>query len=75
MKEVWHNGLVVGTPVADDSDLGLDLNGGEFSCLELSAVPQIIAYKLAVDGGRDLLAPHDNSRMERYFKTHQESDV
>ncbi len=70
MKEVLHNGLVVGAQVVDDTDLAIELKGGAFNCLELSAVPQVIAYRLAVDGGRDLLAPHDNSRMESYFKTH-----
>ncbi len=71
MKDVWNNGLVVGSSVVDGSDLALELKGGEFSCLELSAVPQVIAYKLAVDAGRELLIHPDDSRMESYFKTHQ----
>lgn len=71
MKDVWSNGLMAGTTVLDDNDLKLELHGGDFSCLELSAVPQVVAYQLAFDGGRDLLAPHDNSRMEKYFITHK----
>lgn len=71
MKDVWNNGLMAGAPVLDDNDLELELRGGDFSCLELSAVPQVVAYRLAADGGRDLLAPHDNSRMEKYFITHK----
>lgn len=72
MKEVYHNGLVIGNPVADDNDFRIDLAGHDFDCLELAPVIQIIAYRLALDGGRDLFAPHDNSVMESYFKTHQE---
>lgn len=70
MKDVYHNGLAVGAEVIDSNDLKIDLKGGEFSCLELAAVPQIISYKLALDQGRDLYAPHDNSVMNRYFSTH-----
>jgi glucosamine 6-phosphate synthetase-like amidotransferase/phosphosugar isomerase protein len=72
MKDVYHNGLVIGSPVVDDNDCALDLAGGDFDCLEIAPVVQITAYRLALDGGRDLFAPHDNSVMERYFRTHQE---
>ncbi|MDD3277845.1 MAG: SIS domain-containing protein [Lachnospiraceae bacterium] len=72
MKEVFHNGLVIGTKVADDKDLLLDIKGGEFQCLEFSAVPQTMAYFLTIDGGRDLLKPTDHSVMNSYFSTHSE---
>lgn len=70
MKDVYHNGFAVGAEVIDKSDLKLELRGGPFSCLELAAVPQVISYKLALDEGRDLFAPHDNSVMNSYFSTH-----
>ena len=70
MKEVYHNGLVVGTKTVDDKDLTLEIRGGSFSCLEFSAVPQVMAYFLAEDGGRDLTMPNDHSVMYSYFKTH-----
>lgn len=70
MKEVYHNGLVVGTKTVDDKDLMLEIRGGSFSCLEFSAVPQVMAYFLAEDGGRDLTMPNDHSVMYSYFKTH-----
>jgi glucosamine 6-phosphate synthetase-like amidotransferase/phosphosugar isomerase protein len=72
MKDSYHNGLVIGDPVVDDSDFHIDLAGHDFDCLEIAPVVQIIAYRLALDGGRDLFAPHDNRIMESYFKTHQE---
>ena len=70
MKEVYHNGLVVGTKVEDERDLALDIKGGAFACLEFSAVPQVMAYFLAEDGGRDLTMPNDHTVMYSYFKTH-----
>jgi glucoselysine-6-phosphate deglycase len=72
MKEVHHNGLVAGGTVVDDKDLLLDIKSGDFNCLEVCAVPQIMAYYLTVDGGRDLTKPNDHSVMNRYFMTHQE---
>ena len=74
MKEVWNNGLVAGSSVMDKNDLEIELRGGEFGCLELSAVPQVIAYQLAVDGGRELLMHPDDSRMEKYFITHKKDE-
>lgn len=70
MKEVKGNGFVAGRNVVDDSDLKVELKTENFTALELAPVVQIIAYRLAYDGGRDLFAPHDNSVMESYFKTH-----
>ena len=70
MKDVHHNGLIIGAGAIDDNDMGIDIKSGDFACLELAPVVQIIAYKLALDLGRDLFAPHDNSVMESYFMTH-----
>jgi glucosamine 6-phosphate synthetase-like amidotransferase/phosphosugar isomerase protein len=70
MKEVWGNGFVAGSEIYDQDDLKCKLETIDFTCLEMAPVVQIIAYRLAFDGGRDLFAPHDNSRMESYFKTH-----
>lgn len=72
MKEVKNNGFVVGNAVVDEEDLKTDLKTADFTALELAPAVQIIAYRLAFDGGRDLFAPHDNSVMESYFKTHDE---
>ncbi len=70
MKEVWNNGFVIGSEVEDENDLKLDLQTRNFVALEIVVVAQVIAYKLALDQGRDLLAHHDNSKMDSYFKTH-----
>ena len=70
MKEVFHNGLVVGTKVVDEQDLKMDIQGGDFACLEFSVVPQIMAYYLAVDSGRDISRPVDHTLMYSYFNTH-----
>ncbi len=70
MKEVLGNGLVAGAVTVDDKDLKLELKGGSFECLEFSAVPQVMAYFLAEDGGRDLTIPSDHKVMYSYFNTH-----
>lgn len=73
MKDIKGNGFVVGSKTVDHTDLQTDLKTTDFTALELAPVVQILAYRLAYDGGRDLFAPHDNSVMESYFKTHDES--
>lgn len=70
MKEVLHNGIYVGPQPLEDNDLMLQPVNGEFSCLEFSAVVQIMAYRLAVDSGRDISKPLDHSDMYQYFVTH-----
>lgn len=74
MKDVYKNGLVIGGPVVDENDFAIDLVGGDFDCLEITPVVQVLAYRLAQDQGRDLFAPHDNRVMDSYFKTHQEEE-
>lgn len=73
MKDVKNNGFVVGKSVVDNSDLKTELKTMDFTALELAPIVQIIAYRLAFDGGRDLFAPHDNSVMEGYFTTHDDA--
>lgn len=70
MKEIKKTGFVFGCSVIDQEDLQIELQTKEFTCLELAPAVQILAYLLAIDTGRDLFAPHDNSKMEEYFKTH-----
>jgi len=70
MREVFGNGLAVGAEVCCEDDLKLELCGENFCCLQFAAVAQAITYKLALDEGRDLFAPHNNSVMSSYFTTH-----
>ena len=70
MREVFSNGLAVGAEVVCDDDLKLELCGENFCCLQFASVGQTITYKLALDEGRDLPAPHNNSVMYSYFRTH-----
>lgn len=70
MKEIKHTGFVAGSKVVDSADLEVTLKTDDFTAIELAPVVQVIAGRLALDGGRDLTAPHDNSVMESYFKTH-----
>jgi len=70
MKEVYGNGFVAGNSVHGEDDLLVELKTKDFTCLELAPVIQVLAYRLANDQGRDLFAPHDNSIMESYFRTH-----
>ncbi len=72
MREVFSNGLAIGAEVVCEDDLKLELCGENFCCLQFAAVGQTITYKLALDQGRDLPAPHDNSVMYSYFTTHKE---
>ncbi len=70
MRIEKSNGFLVGVGAQAPSDLHLRPLGGVFACLEFAAVVQVIAFRLALDQGRDLYAPHDNSVMEGYFRSH-----
>lgn len=72
MKLEKNNGLIVGAGTLDQQDLPFEPRGKDFCCLEFSAVVQVLAYRLAYDQGRDLFAPHDNSVMNSYFRSHDE---
>lgn len=75
MKEVHGNGFVAGSSVHGEDDLLVALKTKDYTCLELAPVVQVLVYRLANDQGRDLFAPHDNSIMESYFRTHGESNL
>jgi glucosamine 6-phosphate synthetase-like amidotransferase/phosphosugar isomerase protein len=70
MKFEKNNGFIIGAGAVDEQDLSFECKGRDFCCLEFAAVVQVIAYRLAEEQGRDLFAPHDNSVMYEYFKTH-----
>lgn len=70
MKQEKNNGFIVGKGTLDQHDLSFEPLGNDFCCLEFSAVVQVLAYRLAYDQGRDLFAPHDNSVMNSYFRSH-----
>lgn len=72
MKDVKHNGFIIGPTVIDNTDMHLVSESKYFKPLLYAAVVQTLAYKLAKDQGRDLFAHHDNSLMQQYFKTHNE---
>jgi glucosamine 6-phosphate synthetase-like amidotransferase/phosphosugar isomerase protein len=73
VKDIFKNGFIIGQQVYNDEDLLFTPKSDNFKFIEFSAAIQILAYRLADDGGRDLYAPHDNSVMESYFITHDES--
>ena len=70
MKEIMHNGFLIGPAPLGAEDLVLVPQSGPFTCLEFCVVPQVMAYFLAADVGRDISGPMDRSVMNRYFKTH-----
>lgn len=70
MKDIKHNGFMIGREGIDDEDFVFTPSSRYFACIEYAAVLQVLAYRLANDQGRDLLAHHDNHVMESYFKTH-----
>ena len=69
MKDIFKNGLVIGSEVVDDTDFKIDLAGGDFDVLEFAPVIQVISHRLALDEGRDMNAPRDRSVMRSYFTT------
>ena len=71
MKLEKNNGFIVGKSPVNETDLAFEPQGGDFCCLEFAAAVQVMAYRLAEEQGRDLFAPHDNSVMEGYFKSHK----
>ena len=70
MKDEFRNGILIGPYPVDDKDLKIDASCGDFRCLAYSAVPQVLAYMLAEDGGRDVTKPADHTVMYSYFNTH-----
>lgn len=70
MKFEKNNGFIVGMETADSQDLAFEPQGGRLCCLEFAAVVQTLAYRLAVDQGRDLFVKSDHSVMNGYFKSH-----
>ena len=70
MKDVKGNGFIIGPNPIDDTDFVLTSKCSVFKPLLYAAVIQTLAYKLAKDQGRDLMAKHDNSLMQTYFVTH-----
>jgi fructoselysine-6-P-deglycase FrlB-like protein len=73
MKFEKKNGFIVGAGTVDGEDLPFTPMGGLFCCLEFASVVQVIAYRLAEEQGRDLFAPHDNSVMGGYFRSHDKN--
>ena len=74
MKDVFKNGFVMGASIIDQEDLQFHVASNDFKFIEYSAATQILAYRLAEDGGRDLKAKHDNSVMASYFSTHDKKE-
>lgn len=73
VKDVKHNGFIIGPKPIDQEDFTLISKSNYFYSLHYAACLQTIAYKLAKDQGRDLFAHHDNSLMYSYFETHNEN--
>ena len=74
VKDVFKNGFVIGEEIIDQDDLSFHAGSEDFKFIEYSAATQILAYRLAEDGGRDLKAKHDNSVMASYFSTHDKKE-
>lgn len=72
MKFEKKNGFLIGAGAIDEHDMAFDPKSGDFNCLEFAAAVQVISYRLAVEQGRDLFAPHDNSAMMKYFRSHSD---
>lgn len=69
-KEIMHNGFVFGKDTLDDSDLAFDPISQEFISIEFAPTVEVLAYRLAVDAGIDLLDKSIHKERD-YFSTHQ----
>ena len=72
VKNVVGNGYVCGPQVLAADDLLVQPVTENFTCLEMAPIVQVAAYRLAVDGGRDLTVPSDERAMHSYFSTHEQ---
>lgn len=70
MKFEMNNGFMIGADPVDEHDLAFDPVGGEFSFLEFASAVQVIAYRMAVDQGRDLVH-RSHGNMGKYFSSHR----
>lgn len=53
-KEIGHNCFIVGNNAVNENDIKINVKSKFFNTLEYITVFQVLAYKLAVDKGRDL---------------------
>lgn len=53
-NEIGNNSIIVGNNIARDTDINIEVKSKNFYPLEVITVFQVLAYKLAVDKGRDL---------------------
>lgn len=69
-KQEMHNGFVFGSHPIDETDLAFEPASGEFRSIEFAPAVEVLAYRLAVDYGIDLL---DKSlhKERHYFSTHK----
>jgi len=72
MKNEFKTGFVIGTNIVDGKDLGFEIFDSPFITLVFASAVQVLAYRLAYDSGRDLMAPHDNRVMYSYFASHSD---
>ena len=72
MKGEMDNGFIVGCGAIDDQDMPFEIKGGAFAALEFAAAVQVLAHRLAVDGGRDFSKPNQHGNMSTYFTSHDD---
>ena len=72
MKNEFKTGFIIGNNIVDEKDLKLEIYDSPFAILVFASAIQVLAYKLAYDSGRDLMAPHDNRIMYSYFASHSD---
>lgn len=66
--------FVIGENTLDDTDLPFTSKGGHFKCLEFAPVVEVLAYRLAVDYGMEILPWDQQGPLPemKYFNTHDE---
>lgn len=76
VKNEVSDAFVIGQNTLDDRDLAFDPVGGPFEFLEYAPVLEILAYRLAVDYGVEVLPWGEGGPLPegKYFNTHDEEE-
>lgn len=72
-NEIGH-AFMIGANTIDDTDLPFTYQGGHFKCLEYAPVVEVLAYRLAVDYGIEILPWDQQGPLpeSKYFNTHDD---
>jgi len=73
LRDCYKNVIYLGSDATGDYNFTIESQDETFRFIEYSAAIQVINYRLAVDGGRDLMKVDVHEVMNSYFAMHDES--